>query len=103
MTYRQDTIARNCSICKKTILQMEWMLDLFRAAEGRIIEWVHEDCARSAIETWIRKKEERANEASIEAVRTRVVTDVPVSTEGFTTNISEPARKAGTTKTKNKT
>lgn len=59
MTYRQDKTQRHCSICKNPIQMEQWMLDLFRGSESRPVEWAHEVCARTAIETWIKKKEEK--------------------------------------------
>lgn len=71
MTYRQDLVERICQICQKPIEKDQWMLDLFRqessqpGASMRVC-WVHADCARSAIETWLRRKWDKTKEAADE-------------------------------------
>jgi hypothetical protein len=59
-TYRQDSVERTCAICNSAILPDQWILDLFRG-RGQI-EWVHENCCRSAIETFLTKKRARSKE-----------------------------------------
>lgn len=66
MTYRQgNKVDRECEICHKSIEIGCWMLDLFReenAEGGERVRWVHESCARRAIEAWLRKKWEKNKE-----------------------------------------
>jgi hypothetical protein len=69
MTYRQSgKVDRGlCPVCKAGFKQDEWMIDLFRAesaVEGsaRRVIWVHEDCARRALERWVAAKEKKATE-----------------------------------------
>jgi hypothetical protein len=56
MTYRQDSTERKCEICSQTIETDQWMLDLFRASPSEQVCWIHEACARKAVETWLKKK-----------------------------------------------
>ena len=65
MTFQQNSVKRDCAICVKPILPGFWMLDLFRQASAKEaaterVEWVHESCARAAIEAWLKKKREKA-------------------------------------------
>ena len=64
MTYRSNgAVERTCAICEKPIVEDDWMMDIFRdcVLDGSaVVEWVHERCARRAIETWIEKKRARA-------------------------------------------
>lgn len=61
MQSQQDTVARVCAICEKTITEFEWMMDLFREESSeeesnRKVEWVHTCCAKQAIQRWLLKK-----------------------------------------------
>ena len=72
MTYRQDYVERKCEICQKPIEKDQWMLDLFRQESLRPnanvhVCWVHEDCAREAIQTWLRKKWAKIQDPSQES------------------------------------
>ena len=64
MTYRSNgAVERSCAICEEPIVEDDWMIDIFRdrLLDGSaVVEWVHERCARRAIETWIEKKRARA-------------------------------------------
>jgi hypothetical protein len=64
VTYRSNgAVERACAICEKPIVEDDWMMDIFRdrVLDGSaVVEWVHERCARRAIETWIEKKRARA-------------------------------------------
>ena len=64
MTYRSNgAVERACAICEKPIVEDDWMMDIFRDRilnGSAVVEWVHERCARRAIETWIGKKRARA-------------------------------------------
>lgn len=66
MTYRQNEVARTCAICDKPILPDEWMMDLYRssASPGPAlpVEWVHENCARKAIEVFLTKRKARLHQ-----------------------------------------
>jgi hypothetical protein len=65
MTFKQNDVARECEICHRQIERDSWMLDLFREEHARGEEhlcWVHEKCARRAIETWLKKKREKSEE-----------------------------------------
>ena len=69
MTYRQTDVERKCEICQGPIEEDQWMLDLFRtesSLEGSEMKlcWVHEDCARSAIQTWLKKKWKKEADSS---------------------------------------
>ena len=69
MTYRQTTVERKCEICQKQIEKDQWMLDLFRtesSLEGSKVKlcWVHEDCAKEAIQTWLKKKWKKEADSS---------------------------------------
>lgn len=71
MASRQDAVERRCEICLKLIELNAWMLDLFReesAVEGATLRvcWVHERCARLAIQSWLLKK--KAKESSNESL-----------------------------------
>ena len=59
--YRQNDVERKCEICQKPIEKDQWMLDLFRQESSQPspsvhVSWAHEDCCRTAIETWLKKK-----------------------------------------------
>ena len=61
MTCRQNDVEKRCEICQKPIEKDQWMLDLFRQESSQpspnvCVCWVHENCAREAIETWLKKK-----------------------------------------------
>ena len=61
MSYRQNDVERKCEICQKPIEKDQWMLDLFRQESAQPDAavhacWVHESCARSALEVWLKKK-----------------------------------------------
>lgn len=64
MTYRQNEVERKCEICQKLIEKDQWMLDLFRASPSEQVCWIHEDCGRSAVETWLRKKRAKTPDSS---------------------------------------
>jgi hypothetical protein len=64
MSYVQDKVSRTCRICEKLIELDERMIDLFRRSFGKPNEkydvcWVHEKCARAALEKFLVKKWER--------------------------------------------
>jgi hypothetical protein len=69
MTHRQDCTERKCEICQKLIEEGQWMIDLFRqesaqpSATVRMC-WVHENCGRSAIEVWLKKKWSKNSETN---------------------------------------
>jgi hypothetical protein len=64
VTFHCDgAVERTCAVCETPIVEGDWMMDLFRdrILTGRaVVEWVHERCARRALETWIEKKRARA-------------------------------------------
>ena len=62
MTYRQNSVTRRCEICLTPIEDGEWMMDLFRDQDvevGSHVCWVHEKCARKAMERWLTRKREK--------------------------------------------
>jgi hypothetical protein len=67
MTYRHDGATyRECAICERAIRTDDWMLDLFRTGSGNVkVEWVHENCARDALEVFLQKKRERLRKEKI--------------------------------------
>jgi len=64
VTYRSNgAVERTCAVCEEPIVEDDWMMDLFRdriLTGSAVVEWVHERCARRALETWIERKRARA-------------------------------------------
>lgn len=66
MTYRQNEVARTCAICDKSIVKDEWIMDLYRSTANpgpaQKVEWIHENCARKAIEVFLMKRKARLHQ-----------------------------------------
>ena len=62
--YPQNQVSRVCEICVRDIQEGEVMLDLFREESAKQnpefrVKWVHLTCAKTAIQTWLKKKRDK--------------------------------------------